>query len=59
MPRLTAFAVVLLAALVIAPIAGASNPLTAFTLVVPTATAASGLQARAILPTGARCHDGS
>lgn len=55
MPRLTAFAVVLLAALVIAPIAGASNPLTAFTLVVPTATAASGLQARAILPTGARC----
>ena len=55
MRRLTALAVALLAALVIAPVAGATNPLTAFTLVVPKSTAASGLQARAILPTGARC----
>ena len=55
MRRLTALAIALLAALVIAPVASASNPLTAFTLVVPTSTAASGLQARAILPTGARC----
>jgi hypothetical protein len=55
MRRLTALAIALLATLVIAPVAGASNPLTAFTLVVPKATAASGLQARAILPTGARC----
>jgi len=55
MRRLTALAIALLATLVIVPAAGASNPLTAFTLVVPTSTAASGLQARAILPTGARC----
>jgi hypothetical protein len=55
MRSLIALTTLLLAALVVTPIAGASNPLTAFTLVVPTSTAASGLQARAILPTGARC----
>jgi hypothetical protein len=35
MRRLTALAIALLATLVIVPAAGASNPLTAFTLVVP------------------------
>jgi len=38
-----------------APVAGAANPLTAFTLVVPKATSASGLQARAVLPNGVGC----
>ena len=46
---------VLAAALIAVPVASATTPLTAFTLVVPKATAHSGLQARAILPTGARC----
>ena len=55
MRRLTCLAAVLLAALAIAPIASATSPLTAYTLVVPRATAVSGLQARAILATGARC----
>ena len=55
MRRLTCLAAVVLAALVAVPAAGATNPLTAFTLVVPRATASSGLQARALLPVGARC----
>ena len=42
-------------ALAAAPVAGASAPLTAYTLVVPTASAPSGLQARAVLPVGATC----
>lgn len=41
--------------LVAAPAAGASAPLTAYTLVVPKASAPSGLQARAVLPVGAQC----
>ena len=55
MRRLLLAAVVLAAALIAVPVASATTPLTAFTLVVPKATAHSGLQARAILPTGARC----
>ncbi len=45
----------MLAALAGGSVASATSPLTAYTLVVPKSVAATGLEARAILPTGARC----
>ena len=53
--RRLAFATALFAALALVPSASATSPLTAYTLVVPKATSPSSLQARAILPAGARC----
>ena len=53
--RRVVIATAVLAVLALAPAASASNPLTAYTLVVPGATSPSGLQARAVLPAGANC----
>ena len=45
----------LVAGLAVAPLASASSPLAAYTLVVPRSVAPAGLEARAVLPAGARC----